>query len=94
MSLGVWLGFIKSRSMNISLVLNFQLSRIHTLVPLSDPVLFPEVSATSLLSRRPPECTELSLTRCKSQGILVDGECAAQSLHVQNRLLVSTRAND
>lgn len=72
---GVWLSFIKSRSMNISLVLNFSAFQdSYVNVFLSDPVPFPKVSATSLLSLCPPECMELSLTRCRSQGTMADGK--------------------
>lgn len=74
--------------MNTSLVL-FQFSKIHTLLLLSDPIIFLEVSTTSLLSLCPLECMVLSLTRCRSQGLLANRECATQRLHAQNRPLIS-----
>ena len=72
----------------------FQLSRIHTILLLSDAMILPRVRATSLLSPCPPECVELSLTRCGSQGIWADGGVPLRRSMSETGLLFQTVPTD
>lgn len=61
---------------------------------LSDAMIFPGVRATSLLSPCPPECVELSLTRCGSQGIWADGGVPLRRYMSKTGLLFRTIPTD